>query len=115
MTLHCHSGYREELHARITHEQGRVIAQEGSHWLLTAEARVTTCGICGRQSGTGAGFLRVLRFPLPIIPPTASHSLSIIRAGTIGQRVSSVILDSIPLQRKMEKNCEDRFLVSNYM
>jgi hypothetical protein len=31
-------------------------------------------GICGRQSGVGAGFLRVLRFPLPksFIPPTSS-------------------------------------------
>jgi hypothetical protein len=40
-------------------------------WLPTAAARVrvrTACGVCGRQSGTGAGFLRVLRFPLPIIP-----------------------------------------------
>jgi hypothetical protein len=38
------------------------------------------CGICGGQSGTGAGFLRVLRFLLSIvIPPTASHSSSIIR------------------------------------
>jgi hypothetical protein len=25
------------------------------------------CGVCGRQSGIGAGFLRVLRFPMPII------------------------------------------------
>jgi hypothetical protein len=38
-------------------------------------AQVRSCGICGGQSGTGAGFLRVLRFPLPIlIPPTAPHS-----------------------------------------
>jgi hypothetical protein len=42
----------------------------------TAAARVRSqvrsCGISGGQSGTGAGFLRVLRFPLPIlIPPTA--------------------------------------------
>jgi hypothetical protein len=42
-------------------------------------AQVSSCGNCGGQSGTGAGFLRVLRFPLQIlIPPTAPHS-SIIR------------------------------------
>jgi hypothetical protein len=39
-------------------------------WLPTAAARVrvrAACGICGGQSGTGPGFLRVLRFPLPIV------------------------------------------------
>jgi hypothetical protein len=42
--------------------------------------QVRSCGICGGQSGTGAGFLAVLRFPLPIlIPPSAPHSSSIIR------------------------------------
>jgi hypothetical protein len=41
-------------------------------WLPTAAGRVrvwAVCGVYGGQSGTGAGFLRVLRFPLPIIPP----------------------------------------------
>jgi hypothetical protein len=32
------------------------------------------CGICSGQSGTGAGFLRGLRFPLPIIIPQISPS-----------------------------------------
>jgi hypothetical protein len=51
----------------------RGIAQAVSRWLPIAEARVRSqvrsCGICGRQSGTEAGFLRVLRFPLPILIP----------------------------------------------
>jgi hypothetical protein len=55
---------------------GRAIAQAVSRRLLTAAARFRTrfrsCGLCGGQSGTGAGFLRVLRFLLPIrIPPIA--------------------------------------------
>jgi hypothetical protein len=63
---------------------GRAIAQAVSRRLPTAEARVRSqvrsCGICGGQSGTGAGFLRVLGFPLPIlVPPTTPHSSSIIR------------------------------------
>jgi hypothetical protein len=38
-------------------------------------ALVRSCGFYGGQSGTGAGFLWVLRFPLQIfIPPTAPHS-----------------------------------------
>jgi ribosomal protein S14 len=44
-------------------------AQAVSRWLPTAAARVrarVSCGICGGQRGARAGFLRVLRFPLPI-------------------------------------------------
>jgi hypothetical protein len=62
----------------------RAIAQAVSRWLLTASAKVraqvTSCGICDGQSGNGAGFLRVLRFPLPIlITPTAPRSSSVIQ------------------------------------
>jgi hypothetical protein len=56
-------------------------AQAVSLWLSTAAARVRSrvcsSGICGGQSGAGAGFLRVLRFPLAIfIPPIAPQSPS---------------------------------------
>jgi hypothetical protein len=62
-----------------------------SHRFPTAAARVRSCRIFCGQNGTGAGFLRVLQFPLPIlIPPTAPHSSSIIRAGTIRQTVADV-------------------------
>jgi hypothetical protein len=74
---------------------GRAIAQAVSRWLPTAaarvRARVRSCGICGGLTGTGAGFLRVLRFTLPIrIPPIVPQSSSIIWAGTIGQTVAAV-------------------------
>jgi hypothetical protein len=76
----CHPGSSSlvRLCCRISpncETQGRALAQAISRWLPTAAARVRSqvrsCGICGGQSGTVAGFLQVLRFPLPIlIPPT---------------------------------------------
>jgi hypothetical protein len=58
---------------------GRAIAEAVSRWLPTEAARVQSrvwsSGICGGHSGAGAGFLRVLRFPLPIfILPIAPQS-----------------------------------------
>jgi hypothetical protein len=56
---------------------GRAVAQAVSRWLPTAAVWVrarAACGICGGQSGTGAGLLRVLLFPLPIIPPSYPSS-----------------------------------------
>jgi hypothetical protein len=69
---------------------GRIIAQEVSRWILTAadrvRARVWSSGICGGQSGVGAGFLRVFRSPLPILIPPNSPSSQSLGAGTIGRR-----------------------------
>jgi hypothetical protein len=73
-------------------QKGRAVAQAVSRWLPTAAAWVrvrATCGICGGQSGTGACFLRVLRFPLPIISPISPSSYSP-GAGTIGLLVAAV-------------------------
>jgi hypothetical protein len=46
------------------------MVQTVSRLLLTAQARlrarVSPCGICGEQSGTGQAFLRVLRFSLSV-------------------------------------------------
>jgi hypothetical protein len=63
--------------------RGRAIAQVVTRRLPTAAARVRagdrSCGICGGQSGTWAGFLRLLRFPLlictPPIAPRPSSSI----------------------------------------
>jgi hypothetical protein len=65
---------------------GRDTAQAVSRRLPTAASRVRSqvrsSGICDGQSGTGAGFLRVLPFPLPfLIPLTALHSSSSIIRG----------------------------------
>jgi hypothetical protein len=68
---------RSKLYARVTFSKGRAVAQAVSGWLPTAAARVrfrAACGVCGRQSGTGPGFPRVFRFPLPIIPPISPSS-----------------------------------------
>jgi hypothetical protein len=56
---------------------GRAVVQAVSRWLPTAAAQFrvrAACGVCVGQSGTGAGFLRILRFPLPIIIPPISPS-----------------------------------------
>jgi hypothetical protein len=63
-----------DLREKVCDGKSRTIAQAVSRWLPIASARVRarvcSCGICGGQSGAGAGFLRVLLFPLPTIIPT---------------------------------------------
>jgi hypothetical protein len=71
--------YQSEKSSPLSYSQGRTIGQAVSRWLPTAAARVQirvwSSGIYGGQSGAGTGFLRVLRFPLPIfIPPNSPPS-----------------------------------------
>jgi hypothetical protein len=67
---------------QIRFHLSRALAQAVSRRYCILAARVklraSSCRICCGQSGTGSGFLRVLRLPLPIIPPSASHSSSFI-------------------------------------
>jgi hypothetical protein len=89
--------------------------------LPTAASRVRTqvrsYGFRGGQSGTGAGFLRVLRFPLPIlIPPTAPHSSSSIVRGwynrpNSGRRTKWT--QSHPTARKRNTSMTSKYLTSN--
>jgi hypothetical protein len=71
------------------------VAQAVSCRLPTAAARVPaqvkSCGICGGQSGTAVGFLRVHWFPLPIlIAQTAPHHHLSFGTSTLGQIVADV-------------------------
>jgi hypothetical protein len=80
---------------KLSHPVGRAIAHTVNRWLPTVMTRgwawVRSCGICSDQSGTGAGFLRVVWFPLSTIPLTTPHSSSsIIWGGTIDQIVANV-------------------------
>jgi hypothetical protein len=68
---------REKTKCHILKKTGPAVAQAVSHWLPTAAARGrvrAACRVCGGQSGTGAGFIRVLQFPLQIIIPPNSPS-----------------------------------------
>jgi hypothetical protein len=66
------------------------IAQAVNRCLPTAaarvRARVSSSGICGGQSGAGAGFLRVFRLPLPVFIPPNSLSSQSPGTGTTGQK-----------------------------
>jgi hypothetical protein len=85
---------------------GRAIVQAVSRWLPTAAARVQTRiwsrGICGGHSGGGAGFLRVLRFPLPIfIPPISPQSPSPITRVWYNRPVVAAVPKVPPHKKKM--------------
>jgi hypothetical protein len=62
--------------------------------LPTAETQVRSqvsfCEICSGQSGSETGFLRVLRFPLPILILPTLHTHQSSGDGTIGPPVAHV-------------------------
>jgi hypothetical protein len=68
---------RSKVYIIINQGIGHTVAQAVSRWLAIPAARVrvrAACGVCGGQSGSGAGFLPVLRFPLPVIIQPLSPS-----------------------------------------
>jgi hypothetical protein len=70
----------------LSHHYGRarlqVVSLRRPKAAARIRARVSYCGICGGQSGSGVGFIRVLRFPCQFLfPPTPSHSSSSIVRG----------------------------------
>jgi hypothetical protein len=78
--------------------KGRAIAQAFSCWLPNAVALVRSCGICGGHSGTGAGFLRVLRLPWPIfIAPIAPQSPSSIIWGWYNRTIVAAVPSGLGL------------------
>jgi hypothetical protein len=86
----------------------RAITKAGNPRFPTAaalvRAKVPLSGICGRQSGTGAGFLRLFRFPMsyPFHQMLHIHHL-LSGPGTVGQLMADV--DSIsPHFTKLKKN-----------
>jgi hypothetical protein len=52
-------------------EGQQAVAQAVSCWLHAMvawiQSQVKVCGICGRQSGTGPGFLQALQLPLSLM------------------------------------------------
>jgi hypothetical protein len=91
-------------------KRGHDIAQAVIRRFPTAatrvRARVWSCGICGEQSGTGAGFLRVLWFPVPIrIPSIAPVIIIIIIWGWYNRPVVAALPSGLtPWGKKTNKN-----------
>jgi hypothetical protein len=96
--------YFEGREGRIStlEQTGRATTQAVSRWHPTAaarvRARVRSYGICGGQSGTMAGFLRVFRFHLPIfIPSTVPQSPSSIIWGWYNRPIAAAVPSGLSL------------------
>jgi hypothetical protein len=69
--------------------------------------------MCGGRSGTRSGSLRVHRFPLPIIPPTAPHSPSSNVCGWYVADVPSGLRLTPPQETKKKKKNKLRSIQRN--
>jgi hypothetical protein len=67
---HFHTAFSQFLN-QMQFSSGQLLA---SHRGDPGSCPGRACGVCSGQSGTGAGFLQVLWFPLPIIPPISPSS-----------------------------------------
>jgi hypothetical protein len=92
------------------HLLGRAVAQAVRRWLPTAAARVrvqAACGVCGGQSGTGAGvFSEYFGFPCQISTP--NFSIIIITRGWHDRSIGGpsaewTQLDSTPHYTNLKK------------
>jgi hypothetical protein len=87
-------------------------------WLPTTGAQVRawvwSCEICGGQSGAGAGFLWVLRFPLPSPPIAPQSPSSSIMWGLYNRPVVATVpsgLNLTPLRIKKNNNNVNHALI----
>jgi hypothetical protein len=91
-----------------------------SNQLLTLAARVlsevSSCGICGRQSDTGAGFHKVFLFPLSIlIAQNATILSSVIRDWDSGSFQPDTKRLSRFHHRNLEKSINERMSFFHFM
>jgi hypothetical protein len=102
--MHLHSAKQEHIswQCLVSHSY-EIFTTKQLHFRL--RSRLWSSGICGRQSGAGAGFLRVLLFPLPIfIPPIAPHSPSPIIWGCYNRPEVAAVQELSPTPLAIKKN-----------
>jgi hypothetical protein len=76
--------------------RGRAIIRRLPTAVALVRSQDRSCGIRGGQCGTGAGSLRVLRFPLPIlIPPTVPQLLINLSLTSYSLNTDSVVKNQL--------------------
>jgi hypothetical protein len=72
---------------------------------------VSSCGICGGQSGTGTDFLQIFRFLVPIHIPSSPHSLIILSSAQYSFDTDSVVgWGTMLISRKVAGSISDEVI-----